>query len=61
MSNVTVATEEPEEGNYGPFNKRLNKLMHKTRIENSKRSPFWLERRSQFYSSLPHAATGHYQ
>ncbi|KAF9780788.1 cytochrome P450 [Thelephora terrestris] len=33
MSNVTVATEEPEEGNYGPFNRRLNKLMHKTRVE----------------------------
>ena len=35
MSNVTVATEEPEEGNYGPFNRRLNKLMHKTRVEQS--------------------------
>lgn len=36
MSNVTVATEEPEEGNYGPFNKRLGKLLHKSRVETSK-------------------------
>jgi hypothetical protein len=35
MSNVTVATEEPEEGNYGPFNKRLGKLLHKSRVETS--------------------------
>ena len=62
---MDIATEEVEEGNIALFNKRLNRLMNKARMQDSTRvlraTAAYPERQPHSDFSLPLAGAGCYR